>query len=841
MNRPPSSRLRLSYVVILVGLAAISSPSASAQSPAKPAGPQAPAPEGFKVAKGFKVERLYTVPKDEQGSWVNMTVDPKGRLIVSDQYGKLYRVTPPAIGAAPETTKVEPIAVAIGEAQGLLWAFDSLYVVVNKGAHFESGLYRVRDTDGDDSLDKVELLRALKGGGEHGPHAVVLAPDGKSLRVVAGNATALTELSGSLVPRIYGEDQILPYMTDGNGFMADERAPGGCVYQVDPEGKDWALVSMGYRNPFDLAFNRHGDLFTYDSDMEWDVNTPWYRPTRVCQVDSGSDFGYRNGSGKWPAYYPDSLPPTVNIGPGSPTGIAFGYGAKFPSKFQEALYICDWSYGKLYAVHLTPEGSHYKAELEEFVTGTPLPLTDLAVNPRDGALYFAIGGRKTLSGLYRVTYVGGESTAPSKGDDTGAEVRALRHSLEAFHGHADPKAVAAAWPHLGHADRFVRYAARVAIEFQDPKTWQDKALAEKEPQALLTALLALARTGDKGLREPLLMALGHSLDWDRLDLPLKLDMLRVLELTIIRMGKLDATLVRATTERLDAMYPAKVRELNTELSKLMIALEAPSAAAKTMALLAKAPTQEEQIQYATDLRLLDGGWTPELRREYFAWFSRAAGFRGGSSLSGFIRGIKRDATARLSSEERETLKPILEAKPDAKAASAPPRPFVQAWTVEDLATSAETALSSRDFDRGRSLFAATSCFACHRFDNEGGSVGPDLTGVAGRFSPRDLLESIVLPSKSVSDQYAAVTIATLDGRVLTGRIVNLNGDKMMVNTDMLDPNAMTAVDRNQVAETKASAVSMMPEGLLNTLSKDEVLDMLAYLLSRGDRSSKMFR
>ena len=76
--------------------------------------------------------------------------------------------------------------------------------------------------------------------------------------------------------------------------------------------------------------------------------------------------------------------------------------------------MCDWSYGKLYAVHLTPDGSAYKGELEEFLSGSPLPLTDVVVNPKDGALYFTIGGRKTQSGLYRVTYAGKESTAPAK-------------------------------------------------------------------------------------------------------------------------------------------------------------------------------------------------------------------------------------------------------------------------------------------------------------------------------------------------------------------------------------------------------------------------------------------
>ncbi len=186
-------------------------------------------------------------------------------------------------------------------------------------------------------------------------------------------------MSGSLVPRDWGEDNLLPRMVDGRGFMTNEKAPGGFVCQVDPDGKNWQLVSMGYRNAYDLAVNRQGDLFTFDSDMEWDMSTPWYRPTRVNHVVSGSDYGYRNGAGKWPTYYFDSLPPVVNIGPGSPTGVTFGYGAKFPAKYQDALFLSDWSYGKLYAAHIKPEGSSYSAEFEEFVTGTPLPLTDVVI------------------------------------------------------------------------------------------------------------------------------------------------------------------------------------------------------------------------------------------------------------------------------------------------------------------------------------------------------------------------------------------------------------------------------------------------------------------------------
>ena len=130
---------------------------------------------------------------------------------------------------------------------------------------------------------------------------------------------------------------------------------------------------------------------------------------------------------------------------------------------------------------------------------------------------------------------------------------------------------------------------------------------------------------------------------------------------------------------------------------------------------------------------------------------------------------------------------------------------------------------------------------CHRFGDDGGGLGPDLSGVAGRFSVRDLLESIVLPSKTISDQYQAVTIATTSGRVVTGRVVNLSGNSLSVNSDMYDPNSTVSIKRDEIEEMKPSPVSMMPDGLLNSLSRDEILDLVAYLMSRGDREHTMFR
>ncbi len=818
--------------------------------------PLATSAESLKVMKGFQVERLYTVPREQQGSWVNMCVDPKGRLIVCDQNGGLFRVTPPAIGQTGEP-RIEPIPVPLGEAQGLVWAFDSLYVVVNSAGKFAEGVYRVKDTNHDDVLDSVETLRLFEGKtGEHGPHAVLLTPDKQGLYIVCGNQTKMTAYNKTRVPPLWGEDHLLPRMPDGRGFMKGVLGPGGTIYRIDPTGKNWEIVSVGFRNQFDAAVNHDGELFTFDADMEWDINTPWYRPTRVCHVVSGSEFGWRNGAGKWPAYYPDSTPAAINIGPGSPTGIAFGYGAKFPAKYQEALFINDWSYGKLYAVHLTPQGATYGGTFEEFISGSPLPLTDVVIHP-DGAMYFTIGGRKTTSGLYRVTYVGEESTAPAKipVDTPAAAARQLRKSLEAFHGVVDARAVDVAWPHLSHPDRFIRQAARIAIEHQPIATWGANALAETNPTAAIQALLAYARATapcplhrkpadpplDPTKLGPVLAALDR-LGWEQLTPEQRLDLVRVYQVTFNRLGMPDVESQRHLITKFNALFPATGPELNAELGQLVVYLQAP-VADKLVKLLETAPSQEEQIEYARSLRRLQAGWTPALRETYFAWFNKAASYRGGASFSLFVANIKKDALENVKPEELAALKPILDAAPKQEVTQpvAPPRPFVKDWKLDELVEKTAGGIQGRNFDRGKALFGAANCFSCHRYDNQGGALGPDLTAVAGRFSPRDLLESIVDPSKVISDQYAAVTITTTEGKSVTGRIVNLNGDTWKISTNMLNPDDQVTINVNTIEDVIPAKTSMMPNGLLNTFKEDEILDLLAYALSRGDRQHAMFQ
>lgn len=824
----------------------------------------AAAPPPLNVAEGFEVKQIYSVPKNEQGSWVALTTDGKGRLIASDQGGKgLFRITVAADG----NVKVEKMPAAISKAQGLLWAFDSLYVNVNP-----DGFFKVTDSTGDDLLDKVEPLKGSRGGGEHGNHAVILDEDGKNFFIDAGNHANLPkdQVVSSTVTS-WDEDLLLPRQWDARGHAKGRLAPGGWICRVTPDGKDYTVHSMGYRNQYDIALNRFGDLFTYDADMEWDLGAPWYRPTRICHAVSGSDFGWRSGTGKWPTYYEDSLPPVIDIGPGSPTGVVSGIGAKFPAKYQDAIYALDWTFGTMYAIHLKPEGASYVAEAEEFLSGVPLPLTD-AVIGADGAMYFTTGGRGANSALWQVTYTGGGSTAApaDKPSPEVAKAVALRRSLEKFHGKEDSTALAKAWPLLQSKDRFLRHAARVAVESQPVDQWADKALSEKNPQAKVTAAVALARSGKKELGPRLTEALLAT-DPSSLDEGEFLGLLRAYALNFIRLGAPSEDAKKKVIAQLDPHLPSKSADLNTELIRVLVYLDAPNIITKTMALIENpskpevpawgelvtrngryggpikkmldnpAPTRE--IDYAFMLRNVRYGWTLEQRRAYVTFLNKAAKFPGGASFAGFLKNLRTDALKNASDSDRAALADLTGEKltPDLGFEVTPPKGPGQAWTMESALAVLEApgALEKRDFAAGRNLFHATSCVACHRFDGTGGAIGPDLTTVGNKFNNHDLLESIIHPSKVISDQYGSSTVTRNDGTTVTGLVVE-DGDLVEVYTS--DPTGKpVSISHSDIKSIAAVPVSQMPPALINTLSADELRDFAAFLLSRGNPNDPMFK
>ncbi len=819
------------------------------------------------VAKGFKVEMLYEVPKEEQGSWVSLTVDPKGRLLASDQGDKgLHRITITDHPEKPQV-KVEKMPVDLSGAQGLVWHQDSLYFHRN-GGH----LSRVTDSNGDDLLDAAENLPSETSGGEHGNHGVIVAEDGQHLYVNGGNHAELPPAESIVRKRVqsWDEDLLLPRVWDANGHARGRLAPGGWVTRFDPVAKTHDLISMGYRNEYDISLNRFGDLFTYDADMEWDMGAPWYRPTRINHVVSGSDYGWRSGSGKWPPYFEDSLPSVVDIGPGSPTGLVSGQGAKFPAKYQDALFALDWTFGTIYAIHLTPDGAGYRGVSEPFCYGEPLPVTDAIVG-KDGALYFTVGGRGTQSALFRITYVGDESTAPPTDDNPKfAKARELRRSLEAFHGIKDDKAVTMAWPHLASQDRWLRNAARVAIESQPLSQWQDKVFTESNAQARITSAVALARMGDASHLDPLLKSLLE-LDPGNLNESEFLGLLRAYDLAFIRLGKPNDAQRAQVIAELDPFLPSESGDVNTELVRTLVYLESPTVISKTIELIANRgepqvpdwtelaqrnsryggrvlemlanhpPTHE--INYAFMLRNLRHGWSIEDRRVYFEFINSAAQFPGGNSFAKFLTNLRDEALGYMTNEERAELADVtgenFNPVPDFEIK--PPKGPGQNWTGE-TAVPLVDRLGKADFENGRSLFHAVGCAACHRFGGLGGDIGPDLTTLQTKFDQYYILHSIIYPSDDISDQYSSKIVTLKNGDILNGIVVE-RGEKIEVypaakTAEELKP---TVVTESEVATIEDSPVSQMPPMLINGLNGDEVRDLIAYLMSGGDPKARVYR
>jgi putative heme-binding domain-containing protein len=846
----------------------------SAPTPASPVNYVIDPDTQIRLVEGFDAELLYSVPP-EQGSWVAMAFDPQGRLIVSDQDSQgVFRVTLTKPGDSAAKVQVESLPGfpyepvpwgkrTVGGALGFLYAFDSLYMSSMKG------FYRIRDTDGDDQYDEFQKIRDLEMGYEHSAHSIVLTEDGKALYLVSGNHSRVPPGVPSLQPPVWQEDSLLPVMPDPQGHAVGVKAPGGWICRISPDGKDWTMVASGLRNSVDLAINRDGELFTYDSDMEFDIGSPWYRPTRVNHVTSAAEFGWRAGSGAWPDYFADSLGAVVDIGPGSPTGMSFGYQSSFPAHYQEQLFLCDWTFGTIYTLDMTENGSSYAGKATEFLSGSPLNIAAMRFGP-DGHMYFVVGGRNTASKLYRVRYTGPAQPAAAPRVSAKQSLRELRRALEAYHdgGRGGLKAIEAAWPHLNHDDRSIRYAARLAIENQPVSLWQDRVLAASQPRAVIYGIIALCRHGNKTLTSQVLGQL-LKLPFAQLAHEDRLALLRAYSLCFLRLDPPTPGEVAAVVASLDAFYPAKDELLDAELCRVLSHLDAPTVVGKTIALMKVTATKtlaydtamlarheygeailkamantpnSQNIHYAHALRRVQSGWTLEDRKYYFGWLGDTLRKDGGMSFAGYIRAIREDAIAHLPPADAAAVAWLLGEIEGLDLGSLPlPKGPPGGWTTESAMQLFADELVERDYENGKRMFAAGKCIACHRFQGSGGYSGPDLGTIGKRYTIRDILVAICEPSQSISEQYQASKITQRDGAVHYGRLIYRNAEETAFAADPYALGVLTKLPSASIASLEPSQVSMMPPATIALMNGDEVRDLIAYLVSGGNRKDKRFR
>ncbi len=831
------------------------------------------------VPDGFICELVYVAPKS-RGSIVALAADTaRGRIVASAQYGRMFAVKPCADGGDFADSTVELIEPEIGRAHGVLVVDNDLFAVVNEGGGDARGIWRLRDTDRDGTYDEKKLLSPVaRDGGEHGPHQVVLAPDG-SLWIVGGNHCAVPEaaLADSRVPKVWQEDVAFSRMWDPNGHAVGVMAPGGWIARTDREGSRWELLNIGFRNSYDVAFDEVGRAYTFDSDMEWDMGLPWYRPTCVYELADGVDFGWRSGSGKWPWWSPDSLAPSVVVGPASPTGVLSAAGLQFPAPWNEAMFFLDWTYGTMWAGWPTDDSrdaSTPSMRIEPFVAGRPLPLTDAVA--MDGAMYFSVGGRNLPSAIFRVRAE--NPVAIKRAPMAVPAALAERRELEKLHRRmewaAGPAAVAAAFPALSSKDAGVRSAARIVLEHQDPAQWRERALTERDPQAAVLALVALCRTGEATRDGDAVAMRLAALEPAVRGTPVERSWLRACELCLIRLAPVDGSLSGADALRtaVEAHFPAgegvaDASELDMHRAALLVKLGSPRAVEVTVALLEKPDVRRapeidaallarggpygkavadmianapatQKIGLVHAVRDAKVGWTPDNRMR----FSRAiAGLRkasGGNSFAGFLNRMGEEFIANAPEADREFLAQTSAGRSMDEPAVAPRGPG-RAWTVEELVALGPKLSMGRDHREGMRAYRAAQCAQCHRAGGIGGSGGPELSGVSRRFSLEDLASSLVDPSRTLSDQYQNTDIVLKDGRKVTGRIVADSKDAIEVRASLLS-DARDTIAKADIASMSPSPVSPMPANLLDTLSEGEVLDLLAFLRAGGDPGDPAF-
>ncbi|MHB1078721.1 MAG: hypothetical protein ACYC67_04920 [Prosthecobacter sp.] len=736
---------------------------------------QATDPATLTLPPGFKAELIRSAQPGED-SWVSMAFDPQGRITLGKEKKGLLRLTLSGSG----DQKVEVIDDELLECRGLLYAHGSLFANANNS----KALYRLTDADGDGVFEERKELVRTEGGVGHGRNHIKLGPDG-DIYVAHGNNVLLPKnLDPDSPLKNYANDQLIPNPWDSSMFDGNVELPAGHILRVKPDGSKVTLLAGGLRNPLDIAFNSRGDLFTFDADMERDVGTPWYMPTRVLQIVPGGDYGWRRGTGRFPAWYTDTLPSVIDIGLSSPTGIYFGYGAEFPQKYQDALYLLDWSYGRIIAVHF---GS--TVTQETFVAGRPLNVTDGCIGP-DGAMWFTTGGRGTQSGLYRVTYAGNRP---------------------------QQKAVAA----KPVSTALSKHAERMRLESQPVSEWREQALHSKD----MSALLALARVGQSSDLPAILDAVMKAAPAPALDA------LRVVAVAIARHGAPD----EAHHQKLMAwtVYPQKDTFLNRELCRLLVYLKSPKVIEKTMPLIQAATTSEDLLYYPFMLRYLKDGWTLEQRKIAFEALNKAEKMNGASTFFKAISDTRSELAAALKPEEATQLAAVISpAKPAVLSAHALPGHSFKNWTLEDLAPLlVKMDAKTRSRDSAKDALIRAQCVFCHKVSNDptlpAGVFGPDLVQVSARFNRRDLLDHILNPSKFIDEKFRYVTVKTSDGKTITGSLESEDDERVVLRPNPLAPEK-SEIAKAMIKERSVSEISPMPPGLLNSLKAEQILDLLAW-------------
>ena len=352
--------------------------------------------DGIRVPEGFHVE-LYA-DDDLAHDIHSMTFDSKGRVVVSGPGYVRILIDSNNDGRA-ESFKQFADKPDTGS-QGMFFLGSSLL------CSGDQGLQIFRDDNQDDVADgPPQVFLKISAGGEHHVHSIQKGPDGWWY-VMAGNFAGVTAA----------------YATAATSPI--KQPVSGTLLRLKPDLSGGEIVSDGFRNAYDFTINGTGDFFTFDSDDERDISLPWYLPTQVFHVLPLSNAGYVTAGLKRPGSYPDMPPVLATFGRGSPTGVTCYRHSQFPQTYHGALFMLDWTLGRILTVPLTQEGSGWTKGGMVFGEGRDqfgFAPTDIEVAP-DGSVFVCVGGRGTRGSVFRIVHDG---PAASRADSARQQIDAV--------------------------------------------------------------------------------------------------------------------------------------------------------------------------------------------------------------------------------------------------------------------------------------------------------------------------------------------------------------------------------------------------------------------------------